>query len=827
MALFTGGKKLDKLTQDNEKLTKEVAKLKQLHDKLSRENGELRLEKGNLLIDIETLRSQLNTFMEKYVDVEELERRAEELKNEIAGLEEAPQTSFISAASLDDIAPALRAEIEELQARKATLEREITTKEAYLEKLNQQFDMLEKATMLTPEPTSDSGLDLAELNSEQESLQEIILDLRRAKMELEDEISTLQSVKSDLSGSNYGMSAQSFESLIPRTDNDELITLKLSLEEKERQVRELENRVLEELADKNLEINALKSQLEEKDRKISSMGLDGISFGDTSEPELPSYLTGEETVVETQTTRAADESELNDLISQKDLQIENLLETIASLHLEIETLQNEIDQHQFSPAQDSNTDELSESHENEVMDYSVDKTVIKPELVTDLEDESVNEDFNHQQFHDSEEPAIPEFPEGFDPAQAEEFMTQFNEEMEHIKNLTQDYEALQIENANLAARLNEGELHLVEVNRILKEVEEENERLNSEVDKLLEELDTLKSAQVSQTETVNVPSSFDEKEQILNDYLSKREKLSAEISSLKSEADRLASLTKAQSDELDSVKEELEGLNEKRSEAMTQLQQFEEKKTMINKELVSLEESRQALSADVESLSSNINNLESTSKVLEEKQLKTEELVLEALKSFNQEVVSLREQQTKLRADILDKEREKSQKESEIERRDMELGDLKSEIKIAEKDLMNIKQHINSLKDEKDSLNKNLFELKDTEKRLNMIVQELKKNREGLKEENTELERKLSSMFNSFSKRHSELEERRTSIEENIKLKQSELRETEEKSENANIMLNRLKTDIQNLENQKNELVSSLERLKKIENEAHESNTEF
>ena len=824
MALFTGGKKLEKLTQDNEKLTKEVAKLKQLHDKLSRENGELRLEKGNLLIDIETLRSQLNTFMEKYVDVEELERRAEELKNEIAGLEAGPQTSFAPAVSLDDIAPALRAEIEELQSRKASLEREITTKEAYLEKLNQQFDMLEKATMQTPAVNSDSGLDLAELNSEQESLQEIILDLRRAKMELEDEITTLQSVKSDLSGSSYGMSAQTFESIIPQTDNDELITLKLSLEEKERQVRELENRVLEELADKNLEINALKSQLEEKDRKISSMGLDGISFGDTSEPELPAYLTGEETVVETQ-TKAADESELNDLISQKDLQIENLLETIASLHLEIESLQAEIDQLQSAP--DLTDSETPESPVNEMMDYSVDKTVIKPELVTDLDDESVNVELDHQQFYESEEPAAPEFPEGFDPAQAEEFMTQFNEEMEHIKNLTQDYEALQVENANLAARLNEGELHLVEVNRILKEVEEENERLNSEVDKLLEELDTLKSAQSLQVEPVNVSASFDEKEQILNDYLSKREKLSTEISSLKAEADRLASLTKAQSDELDSVKEELEALNGQKSEAMTQLQQFEEKKTMINKELVSLEESRQSLTSEVESLGSNINNLESTSKVLEEKQLKTEELVLEALKSFNQEVVALREQQTKLRADILDKEREKSQKESEIERRDMELGDLKAEIKIAEKDLVNIKQHINSLKDEKDSLNKNLFELKDTEKRLNMIVQELKKNREGLKEENTELERKLSSMFNSFSKRHSELEERRASIEENIKLKQSELRETEEKSENANIALNRLKTDIQNLENQKNELVSSLERLKKIENEAHESNTEF
>ncbi|MBK7266088.1 MAG: hypothetical protein IPI12_07115 [Ignavibacteriales bacterium] len=554
------------------------------------------------------------------------------------------------------------------------------------------------------------------------------------------------------------------------------------------------------------------------------MGLDGISFGDTSEPELPAYLTGEETVVETQ-TKAADESELNDLISQKDLQIENLLETIASLHLEIESLQAEIDQLQSAP--DLTDSETPESPVNEMMDYSVDKTVIKPELVTDLDDESVNVELDHQQFYESEEPAAPEFPEGFDPAQAEEFMTQFNEEMEHIKNLTQDYEALQVENANLAARLNEGELHLVEVNRILKEVEEENERLNSEVDKLLEELDTLKSAQSLQVEPVNVSASFDEKEQILNDYLSKREKLSTEISSLKAEADRLASLTKAQSDELDSVKEELETLNGQKSEAMTHLQQFEEKKTMINKELVSLEESRQSLTSEVESLGSNINNLESTSKVLEEKQLKTEELVLEALKSFNQEVVALREQQTKLRADILDKEREKSQKESEIERRDMELGDLKSEIKIAEKDLVNIKQHINSLKDEKDSLNKNLFELKDTEKRLNMIVQELKKNREGLKEENTELERKLSSMFNSFSKRHSELEERRASIEENIKLKQSELRETEEKSENANIALNRLKTDIQNLENQKNELVSSLERLKKIENEAHESNTEF
>lgn len=826
MALFTGGKKLDKLTQDNEKLTKEVAKLKQLHDKLSRENGELRLEKGNLLIDIETLRSQLNTFMEKYVDVEELERKAEELKNEISGLENASQTTFAPAASLDDIAPALRAEIEELQARKASLEREITTKEAYLEKLNQQFDMLEKATMQPPAQTSDREFDLAELNSEQESLQEIILDLRRAKMELEDEISTLQNVKSDLLGSQYGMSAQTFESIIPQTDNDELITLKLSLEEKERQVRELESRLLDELADKNLEINALKSQLEEKDRKISSMGLDGISFENSPEPELPSYLTGvEQTVVETPNTIAADESELNDQISQKDLQIENLLETIASLHLEIETLHAEIDQHTSAPNLIAN--EMPESSVNEMMDHSVDKTVIKPELVTDLDEESVNVELDHRQFYESEEPAAPEFPEGFDPAQAEEFMTQFNEEMEQIKLLTKDYEALQVENANLAARLNEGETHLVEVNRILKEVEEENERLNSEVDKLLEELDTLKSAQSLQVEPVNVSASFDEKEQILNDYLSKREKLSAEISSLKSEADRLASLTKAQSEELNSVKNELEELNEKKSEAMTQLQQFEEKKSMINKELVSLEESRQSLTSEVEVLGSNINNLESTSKVLEEKQLKTEELVLEALKSFNQEVVSLREQQTKLRADILDKEREKSQKESEIERRDMELGDLKSEIKIAEKDLLNIKQHISSLKDEKDSLNKNLFELKDTEKRLNMIVQELKKNREGLKEENSELERKLSSMFNSFSKRHSELEERRTSIEENIKIKLSELRETEEKSENANIALNRLKTDIQNLENQKNELVSSLERLKKIENEAHQSNTEF
>lgn len=819
MALFTGGKKLDKLTQDNEKLTKEVAKLKQLHDKLSRENGELRLEKGNLMIDIETLRSQLNTFMEKYVDVEELERKAEELKNEIAGLEATTQTTLPPGISLDEIAPALRFEIEELQTRKNALEREITTKEAYLEKLNQQFDMLEKATMQTPAVNSDSGLDLAKLNSEQESLQEIILDLRRSKMELEDEISILQSAKSNLSGSNYGMSSKTFESIIPQTDNEELVTLKLALEEKESKVRELEDRLLEELADKNLEINALKSQMEEKDRKISSMGLDGISFGDTSEPELPSYLKGEETVVETQTTRAADESELNDLISQKDLQIENLQETIASLHLEIETLHAEIEHLNSSPVADTPV--------NEIMDHGIEPTIIRPELVTDLEEESINEEFEPTQFSESNEPVMPEFPEGIDKAETKAFMAEFNEEMEQIKILTQDYEKLKVENVNLTTRLSESETHLVEVNKILKEVEDENERLNSEVDALLEELEALKSVQTSQIEPVNNNVSFDEKEKILSDYLNKREKLSAEISSLKSEADRLASLTKAQSDELESVKEELEGLNGRKSEAMTQLQQFEEKKAMINKELISLEESRQSLSSDVESLNYNIKNLESTSKVLEEKQLKTEELVLEALKSFNQEVVALREQQTKLRSDILDKEREKSQKESEIERRDLELSDLKSEIKIAEKDLINIKQHINSLKDEKDSLNKNLFELKDTEKRLNMIVQELKKNREGLKEENTELERKLNSMFNNFSKRHSELEERRASIEENIKAKQSELRETEEKSENARIALNRLKTEIQNLENQKNDLVESLERLKKIENEAHESNIEF
>lgn len=817
MALFTGGKKVEKLTQDNERLTKEVAKLKQLHDKMNRENGDLRMEKSNLLIDIDTLRSQLNTFMEKYVDVEELEKRAEELRGQISGFESAPAASEQISIAYEDIPAHLRSEIEELEERKTALERDIKTKEAYLEKLKAQFDLLEQAALNQAPPSFASDAGTSQLTAEQESLQEIILELRRQKSELEEEISALRAERSAPAEMPHFDPFASFgqPATLAPVDDEELNRLRAQLTEKEEELYSLQQRLNEELADKNLEISSLRSQLDDKDRRISALGLDGVSI--SSEPKtepLPSWLTGEEqpativdTVIETPELIATGSSaDMDDLLAQKDMQIENLQETIATLNFEIENLRDQIAGIQENAAQAATVDA-----EPEVESFASVEIPAESEV----------------SFVPGPEAETPEIP---DIATAAGFMEQFEAEIANLQQLAAEHENLKAEKEGLLMRLEESENTLLEVNKQLDEVLLENERLNNEVDALLEELEAMKAAadqtpQVDQV--VTTPEVFEEKEQSLTEHLMKKEQLSGEVISLRKEIDRLSSLAKEQAEGLVQANEEFAAIDAKRSEVLLNIQQLEEKRALLTKDLATLEESRNALELNVNGLTGTVNDLEVTSKVLEEKQLKTEELVLEALKSFNQEVGSLREQQSKIRADILEKEKSRSIKESEISKLDLELSELRSEIKIAEKDLVNIRQHIQNLKDEKDTLNRNLFEMKDTEKRVNLIVQELKKNRDSLKEENDELERKLSSMFNNFTKRHNELESRRSELEGIIKTRQNELSVIQENIETSGLMLDRVKAELHSLELQKSEIVNGIERLKKIEKDAHDSTSEI
>ncbi len=806
MALFTGGKKVEKLTQDNERLTKEVAKLKQLHDKLNRENGDLRMEKSNLLIDIETLRSQLNTFMEKYVDVEELEKKAAELKDRVNELESAPPSQFHAGISYDDMPVHLRNEIELLEERKFSLEKEIATKEAYLEKLNAQFDLLEQAALKQmPQPPQPVG-DVAEMTAEQEGLQEIILELRHQKSELENEIAALRSEKAEPSEMPHFNPFASFGSpATPDAGNEDIQSLRAQLSEKESELFLLGQRLNEELADKNLEISSLRTQLDDKSRQMSALGMEGITI--TSQPEteqLPSWLTGDETASPASTPQPEvpvsdeapyDNREIDDLLSEKDMQIENLQEKIANLNIEIQSLHEQIAEAQATAAATS-------AVTGDAINAMPEITAVDLPLRIPGAGE-INPD---------ELPAS--------------LMQQFESEFENLRQLSVEHEALKAEREGLLNRLSESESSLIDLNRQLDTVLLENERLNNEVDALLEELEAVKSetaAPVAPGEEVPAPQSFDEKEEALATYLEKRDGLGTEVIALRKEVERLTALAKEQSDGLMRANEEFAALDSKRSEALLNIQQLEEKRALLTKELTGLEESRNTLRSSVDGLTGTVNDLEATSKVLEEKQIRTEELVLEALKSFNQEVASLREQQSKIRASIVDKEKAKSLKESEIEKLDLELGELRSEIKIAEKDLANIRQHIQSLRDEKESLNRNLFEMKDTEKRVNLIVQELKKNRDSLKEENDELERKLTSMFNNFTKRHNELETRRAELESTLKARQIELTTTQENIENSGLMLDRVKAELHSLELQKNELVNSIERLKKIEQDANDS----
>ncbi len=806
MALFTGGKKVEKLTQDNERLTKEVAKLKQLHDKLNRENGDLRMEKSNLLIDIETLRSQLNTFMEKYVDVEELEKRAEELKHQITELESASTSPVQAGISYDEVPVHLRSEIEQLEERKFALEKEIATKEAYLEKLKAQFDLLEQAALnQMPQPPQLVG-DLAEMTAEQESLQEIILELRRQKNELATEIAALRSERAESSEMPHFDPFASFgTAATPASDTEEVQHLRALLAEKESELFTLGQRLNEELADKNLEISSLRTQLEDKSRQMSALGMEGITISSQPETEpLPAWLTGDESTTPGLTSgpdvsvpdeSSFDRREIDDLLTEKEMQIENLQETIANLNIEIQNLHEQIAEAQANSG--ANTNEAGEA------------LTAMPEITAD-----------DLPLH------IPGTGEINPGEKQTSLMQQFESEIENLRQLSAEHEALKAEKEGLLNRLAESESSLIDLNKQLDTVLLENERLNNEVDALLEELEAVKAnttVPVDTGEEVPASQSFDEKEAALTTYLEKRDGLSTEVISLRKEVERLTALAKEQSEGLARANEEFAALDAKRSEALLNIQQLEEKRALLTKELTGLEESRNSLKSSVDGLTGTVNDLEATSKVLEEKQIRTEELVLEALKSFNQEVASLREQESKIRASIVEKEKAKSLKEAEIEKLDLELGELRSEIKIAEKDLANIRQHIQSLRDEKETLNRNLFEMKDTEKRVNLIVQELKKNRDSLKEENDELERKLTSMFNNFTKRHNELETRRAELESSIKARQTELTSTQESIENSGLMLDRLKAELHSLELQKSELVNSIERLKKIENDASDS----
>lgn len=801
MALFTGGKKVEKLTQDNERLTKEVAKLKQLHDKLNRENGDLRMEKSNLLIDIETLRSQLNTFMEKYVDVEELEKKAAELKDRVNELESAPPSQPHTGISYDEIPVHLHAEIEQLEERKSALEKEIATKEAYLEKLNAQFDLLEQAALKQmPQPPQPVG-DIAEMTAEQEGLQEIILELRHQKSELENEIAALRSERAEPSEMPHFDPFASFGSTATAAaESEEIQRLRAQLSEKEAELLSLGQRLNEELADKNLEISSLRTQLDDKSRQMSALGMEGITISAQPETEqLPSWLTGDETASPAATPEPEvpvsdhtpyDSSEVEDMLTEKDMQIENLQETIANLNIEIQSLQEQIAEAQATAATGGAFNTIPEDNVDDLPLQIPGAGEINPDEL---------------------------------PAS---LMQQFESEIENLRLLSVEHEALKAEKEGLLNRLSESESSLIDLNRQLDTVLLENERLNNEVDALLEELEAVKSnpaSPVAPGDEMPAKQSFDEKEEALATYLEKRDGLNTEVISLRKEVERLTALAKEQSDGLMRANEEFAVLDAKRSEVLLNIQQLEEKRALLTKELTGLEESRNSLKSSVDGLTGTVNDLEATSKVLEEKQIRTEELVLEALKSFNQEVASLREQQSKIRASIVEKEKAKSLKESEIEKLDLELGELRSEIKIAEKDLANIRQHIQSLRDEKESLNRNLFEMKDTEKRVNLIVQELKKNRDSLKEENDELERKLTSMFNNFTKRHNELEARRVELESTIKARQIELTTTQENIENSGLMLDRVKAELHSLELQKNELVNSIERLKKIEHDANDS----
>jgi GDP/GTP exchange factor Sec2p. len=168
MALFSSGKKIVELNEEILSLQTEASKLKQLNEKLSLENKELRTENNSLVIEAETLRAQINNFMEKYTDVEELEKKAGTLRQEIDELTAAALN--LPAESYENVPEQIKKEIEVLEDYKASLAKEIVEKENELENLKMQISSFKDISIESESIPVDN---LQKLTAQQDTLQEI------------------------------------------------------------------------------------------------------------------------------------------------------------------------------------------------------------------------------------------------------------------------------------------------------------------------------------------------------------------------------------------------------------------------------------------------------------------------------------------------------------------------------------------------------------------------------------------------------------------------------------------------------------------------------
>ncbi|MBZ0196084.1 MAG: hypothetical protein K8F28_01960 [Ignavibacteriaceae bacterium] len=693
MALFSSGKKIVELNEEILSLQTEASKLKQLNEKLSLENKELRTENNSLVIEAETLRAQINNFMEKYTDVEELEKKAGTLRQEIDELTAAALN--LPAESYENVPEQIKKEIEVLEDYKASLAKEIVEKENELENLKMQISSFKDISIESESIPVDN---LQKLTAQQDTLQEIIVELTNQKNNLEAEIAQLKAEKDSLT-------------VFPHFDPD----------------------------------NPFGPLTEKKDTTQAPVSSTETE-PETSETVLPTPDESRELIVAL-TTKV------------EELQAENLKlnDEVDALIQELEVAKNSLSDLQSRQQVQEHRDEDTPNDETATVDES------SPE---NTESDAVAAD-------ESSPEHSPENTES-DAVAVDESSTEQTPEANENNNITSEYG--------------------------------------------IETKSVTTDETAPESETI-----YAERQKALNEFLEQRESLSKEVNELKRQSEELTLLIEQKRAEFEGNSGEVTRLDDKKNQVYLNIQQLEEKRAILIKEIASLEDSRTALAESVNDLNGKISALETTSSIFEEKQRKTEDLLSQALKNFNSEFNSLKEQQNKIRTDIIENERNRSEKEAEIEKLDLRLNELQLEVKIAEKDFENIRRQIASFKEEKEALSRNLFDLKDTEKRLNLLINDLRKNREGLKDENELLERKLTSMLNSFTQKHSEREKRKDELEKTLKNKQDELAQINQNIDKLTLSLENLKKEISSLELQKVELLGSVEKIKKSKKKPDEN----
>lgn len=367
---------------------------------------------------------------------------------------------------------------------------------------------------------------------------------------------------------------------------------------------------------------------------------------------------------------------------------------------------------------------------------------------------------------------------------------------------------------------------------IIEQTKEEGQKLASHLDKLsaeeikkqnhLEELtekislnDEIKS-NLERT-LAGLVSSIEEKDKQYTEFLKKEQDLMSRVFNKQTEIGKIEQILTSQTIQLESITDQITSTDAKKKKLEDEISRIEQIKNELNEDILIHKEKEDELKSKIEKTQQFVDTLEKRKTVVEESNIKVENIFSETISNFTEEIDQAKSKLHELKKEIYEKEKTLIQKEKILLEKSFHIAEYGGLNKVLQKERAAAELIIKELREEERELSNSVNALKDKENEHKIAVHDLQHQTDSLNKKKADLEKQLRDVLNDVSSNYSKSEENKNRLLEEINEKNLILDKLKDSINTARSELRSIKEEASQMEIKKEEVSSKVTELISLE----------